>query len=172
MIAYDIVNDFYGAKTTKRSKVPLINHIDQGLKILTALGESDVTKSAFCLHPLLQDDVELSANWNTVCSEIKDPVIIMLAMEYRNIANGFLREKMNVFPIDSVKADVIRLSPIPAVNNMLIADKVQNRKDFELYHQKTHPASVQLEKYFKLWLQRLGISEDKYLELCKIASNS
>jgi hypothetical protein len=45
---------------------------------------------------------------------------------------------------------------------MLIADKVQNRKDFELYHEATHPRSKELAMYFRLWLEKLGVSEENY----------
>jgi len=48
---------------------------------------------------------------------------------------------------------------------MLVADKVQNRKDFLAYHKGTHARSDELDYYFKLWLRRLDISEERYQEL-------
>ena len=48
---------------------------------------------------------------------------------------------------------------------MLIADKIQNRKDFELYHKETHPRSAELDKYFRNWLQKLNIDESFYQEI-------
>ena len=54
---------------------------------------------------------------------------------------------------------------------ILIADKIQNRKDFELYHLGKHERSDELDSYFKNWLERLNISEEFYQEtkneLCK-----
>ena len=47
---------------------------------------------------------------------------------------------------------------------MLIADKIQNRKDFQLYHLGTHTRSEQLDQYFKNWLEKLEVSEDFYNE--------
>ena len=48
---------------------------------------------------------------------------------------------------------------------MLIADKIQNRKDFELYHLGKHERSSELEQYFKNWLERLNITEEFYQEI-------
>jgi hypothetical protein len=53
--------------------------------------------------------------------------VLLLATEYRNIANAHLSYHP---PGESTFV----LSPLSEVNIMLIADKIQNRKDFELYH--------------------------------------
>lgn len=58
-----------------------------------------------------------------------DKRVLLLGMEYRYTANNYLSFK----PAD----DPIHLSPIAEVNQMLIADKIQNRKDFEIYHKGT-----------------------------------
>lgn len=55
-VEYGLVADWYGESTAKRSGVPLINHIHEGLTILDTIGADVVTQSAFCLHPLLQHD--------------------------------------------------------------------------------------------------------------------
>ena len=82
-----------------------------------------------------------------------------LALEYRNIANATLSRR----PIEG--AHDIPLSPLPDVNLMLVADKVHNRRDFEAHHRATHARSAELERYFRLWLERLGIDEARYREL-------
>ena len=46
---------------------------------------------------------------------------------------------------------------LPEVRDMLIADKIQNYKDFLFYHKGTHPRSRELEEYFKNWFGILGI---------------
>jgi hypothetical protein len=38
---------------------------------------------------------------------------------------------------------------------MLFADKVQNEKDFALYHEGTHARSKELREYFNNWLNIL-----------------
>lgn len=55
-----------------------------------------------------------------------DRRVMLLGMEYRSTANNYLSFKS--------ATEQIKLSPITDVNHMLVADKVQNRKDFEIYH--------------------------------------
>lgn len=154
--AYDLIVEHYAMQCAKRSKVPLINHINEGLVILDALGESQRVKDAFCIHPMLQHDRDLAANWKEV-ADTCDSETILFAMEYRSTANAFLSDKVR-----GAEYYDILLSPIKAVNNMLIADKVQNRKDFELYHLGTHARSDELNRYFQIWLERLGVRENIY----------
>jgi hypothetical protein len=52
---------------------------------------------------------------------------------------------------------------------MLIADKVQNKADFDLYHRGTHPESAKLEMYFDNWLRRLGVGAQAYQSLVGFA---
>lgn len=155
--AYQLIRESYGTRTTERSKVPLINHIDEGLIILNELNAGSGALDAYCLHPLIQHDRDLEAHYRTVVENI-DSFTVMLAMEYRSIANEHLSLS------DPTKE--IRLSPLHQVTQMLIADKVQNRKDFELYHKGTHPRSKELDLYFARWLNRLNVSEEFYQHLC------
>ena len=87
-----------------------------------------------------------------------DAIPIALAMEYRSVANRYLSRMKLRAP------DKVELSPIDEVNTMLIADKVQNRRDFERYN-KSHPRAKHLKLYFESWLSALGVSEAKYQEL-------
>lgn len=53
---------------------------------------------------------------------------------------------------------------------LVFIDKIQNRKDFEIYHKATHENSAALTQYFSEWLDTLGVSESdytKWLELIK-----
>lgn len=155
---YKAVQDFYGDKKAERSQCYLMNHIDEGLYIMQATGASEAAMRAFCLHPLTQDDDSLKENWNYIHSYF-DSKFVGLALEYRNIANAYLSKRT----ISSI--DEIHLSPLKDVNDMLIGDKVQNYKDFLLYHAETHHRKDILDKYFKDWLQRLEISDSTFKSL-------
>lgn len=159
-VEYKLIARHYGDGVARRSQVPLMNHIDEGLIVLDRISATDAAKRAFCLHPLLQADEDLKEN-AYMCSFV-EPHVLLLTMEYRNIANAFLSDKMDA-PYDIP----IKLSPLFEVNEMLVADKVQNRKDFVTYHKATHDRSGQLDLYFKLWLKALDISEETYNNLCK-----
>ncbi len=152
-VEYKTVEKFYGDGKAQRSKVFFMNHIDEGVTILTQLNKSTKAKTAFCLHPLVQDDGNLANNFSFL-SEMIDPYTLGLALEYRNIANAYLSKRH----IESLEE--IKLSPLPEVNDMLIADKIQNYKDFLIYHKDTHPRSKELEHYFNNWLEKLNCKEE------------
>lgn len=162
-VEYQLISIYYGERVAQRSQVPLINHINEGLVVLDNIGATDQAKRAFCLHPLLQHDDDLKINYYMVSNSC-DARVVMLAMEYRSVANEFLSDK-----IDSGLE--IRLSPLWQVNDMLTADKVQNYKDFLTYHCGTHPRSDALSRYFDKWLKRLGITDEDYQRLSNTIDN-
>lgn len=155
---YDLIHAFYDSKVAKRSQVPLINHIDEGLDVLNCLDASESAKRAYCLHPLLQNDSDL-INTYSKCCDISSTDVIMLAMEYRSVANEYLSAKVRT-------NHKIRLSPIDQVNDMLVADKVQNYKDFMTYHSLSHIRSAELDEYFHDWFKALKIDANTYKTLC------
>lgn len=162
--AYMMASHFYDNEKTKRSAIPLMNHIDEGLFVLSELGADRITMDAWIVHPLFQTD---SALKNTLhyCRNYfygLEEHCILYAMEYRNVANQYLSERT----ISSIED--IALSPLEQVNQMLIADKVQNRNDFIRYHKGTHPKSDCLEKYFENWLLRLGVTREQADSWCKV----
>ena len=157
-VEYRLINLFYGERVAKRSQVPLINHINEGLVVLSAIDATDAAKRAFCIHPLLQADEDLLENY--YLASLVDTHVLMFAMEYRSVANEYLSDKVNT-------EQKIRLSPLKEVNQMLVADKVQNYKDFLTYHHGTHERSDELSLYFEKWLNRLEIDNQTYLDLCK-----
>lgn len=155
---YKLISQFYNSKVAKRSQVPLINHIDEGLVILDAIGATERSMLAYCIHPMIQNDADLKKNYPLIFNSC-DAYSVALAMEYRSVANEFLSEKVGT-------NQTIRTSPLFEVNDMLVADKVQNRKDFIAFHRKTHDRSKELDQYFQLWLNALEITEETYQSLC------
>jgi hypothetical protein len=159
---YAAISAFYGDKKAERSGVLLINHINEGLYLLDMVGSTIRAKEAFCIHPLLQDDsaLQMAVRKNSIfLAHMPDPDVVVLAMEYRNVANAYLSHHC------VSEQDEITLGCIAEVNDMLIADKVQNRKDFEIHHLGKHENSARLEVYFKNWLRKLEVSEVRYQEL-------
>ena len=144
----------YGTRCAKRSGVPLLNHITEGLRILAEIKASPLAMRAYCLHPLVQEDKDLEENFWTLYEF--DTRAVALAMEYRSVANAYLSQA----PV--VPTDEIRLSPLKHVNDMLIADKVQNYKDFLIHHLGKHERSSELNRYFQQWLDRLGVTPEEF----------
>jgi hypothetical protein len=154
---YKFIAKVYGQTRAKRSQVPYINHIDEGLFILETLFPEDIlVQKAFCLHPVFQEDNDLVKNLGLSLAKL-DPQAIVLAMEYRHVANAHLPRH------DIKKPEEIYLGPLEAsMRKMLIADKIQNCKDFELYNH-THSRAERLHHYFhKEWFPRLNVTEEIY----------
>lgn len=162
---YKLIARHYGEQVAKRSGVPLMNHIHEGLVVMDRVNATADAKRAFCLHPLFQADEDLKENG--YMASFVEPHVLMLTMEYRNIANAFLSDK-----IPAQRYSTIQLSPLPEVNEMLIADKVQNRKDFITYHKGTHARSEELDIYFEKWMVALSINEKTYNSLCTAIDES
>ncbi len=148
---YKWIQSIYGDGRAKRSDVFFMNHVDEGLAVLTWIGASDVAKRAYTIHPIYQSDEDLSIVYQDNMNKTLSQQVIIAAMEYRSVANEYLSKRI----INSISD--IRLSPLKDVNDMLIADKVQNYKDFELYHKGKHMRSNELDEYFINWLMKLGV---------------
>lgn len=58
--AYRLISEYYSDKVAKRSNVPLMNHIDEGIDILISIGACQDTIDAYCIHPILQSDDDRS----------------------------------------------------------------------------------------------------------------
>jgi len=118
--------------------------------------------AAYCIHPLFQSNEDLKKNFHLLSTMDIPTEIVALAMEYRKTANAYLSTRT----IENISD--IELSPLDDVNEMLVADKVQNKKDFIVHHRGSHERSAELEVYFDNWLTRLGISDKMYQQYVKI----
>ncbi len=156
-LEYKAIESFYGDTKAQRNQCYLMNHIDEGLYIIKKFGGSIDAMKAFCVHPIVQNSNDLSNNWESFYNNFNSK-IVLLAMEYRNIANAYLSHRS----IDNISN--IDVSPIKDVNDMLIGDKVQNYKDFLLYHSLNHIRKNELDEYFNNWLKRLDINIDDFFE--------
>jgi hypothetical protein len=143
--AYKLIKTFYGNNTAKRSGVRLMNHIDEGIQILLSINADVFTIDAYCIHPIVQSD---DAFINSLNFDFKDTPTkaLLLAMEYRRVANSYLSK-------DKIESFVGFTTP--EIKHMLYADKVQNEKDFKLYHEGKHERSKELREYFDNWLNIL-----------------
>jgi hypothetical protein len=159
-IEYEMIQSEYGDRRAKRSGVFLMNHIDEGIYIMHKNSTSRLSQKAFCLHPLLQADEDLVKHFDFVVPKC-DKFAVALALEYRNIANQWLSDKVWIDDTGLMPQAVYETyppsAPLKGVMNMLVADKIQNYKDFLLYHRATHPRSDALDTYFKCWLNKLGV---------------
>lgn len=153
---YQLIQKHYGDRVAERSGVPLMNHIDEGLAILTEMKATEAVKAAFCLHPLLQSDEAYKENLSWICEDHRvGNIPLLLAVEYRTKANSYLcKPSTDYWHMDAIKKKVGVLTL--ELRQMLIADKRQNYKDFMTYHSETHARSWQLLRYFTNWFRLLG----------------
>lgn len=149
---YDIIKSHYGNQKAERSGISYMNHIDEGLFILDSIGADRLTKSAFCIHPILQLPDSLVEYYNESKVRMWNPKIVMLAMEYRNKANYYSSHNGTKPPT----------MVLPQVTQMLVADKLQNYKDF-LLHSNKYENELELTQYFINWLGHLNCS--KYMTM-------
>jgi hypothetical protein len=155
MQAYSIIKEYYGDRAAERSKVPLINHIDEGLIILRHIKADGYAMEAYCLHPMFQSDAEFMKNIKTVDKfQLVDRQSLMLCMEYRRVANSYLST--------SLLSSFVGFTDL-RVRDMLIADKVQNYKDFINHHFLIHERSQELHSYFISWQALLDIDFNNFI---------
>ena len=162
---YNVISEFYKGKATSKG-IPYINHIDEGVGHLENLHVSDVLINAFILHPFVQcvnlkgtykdcllTEKELEKHINIF--EIKPEIAYELLL-YRKFANSYLcRPETDGYSIVEAYEDIKELQNYQGTIRMLIADKLQNFKDFLLYRQD-HPRVKQLTTYFTYWLNILA----------------
>lgn len=182
---YAVVREFYGVgvpglqqrevsiegRRARRSNIPLMNHIYEGVAILDHLNATDETKKAFIIHPVFQGDGNIQDSLHNHWGTDFDWQVILLAVEYRKAANSYLPNEVGYFKEELVRRVKEPVIPVDHVRNMLIADKVQNYKDFLKYQ---NPISCnnhqQLCFYFNDWMEILGINNHFRQQLSQVAA--
>ena len=164
LAAYRLICASYAGKVARRSGVPYLNHVQEGVYMLVrTLGWRERVVAAYCVHPIFQSDRSMSRVLDGGIDARGLAVEeVVLAMEYRRVANAY------VSTMRPKAVDEIELSPLAEVNAMLVADKVQNKKDFMGHMFKRvgrasyARASDRYVGYFESWLERLGVSAEVY----------
>lgn len=183
--AWEAIREFYGQRRAERSQVPLINHIIEGVGIIGEISrlterrhDSSIAAQAYCLHPLFQNDAELTSVGLKTCRDYTalGQQVLVCTMEYRWRANNWLSKKVKFChyndgaPPTLVTTGKPDPGPLSAVRMMLIADKVQNYKDFLVHHAQTHERRHELDLYFKTWLKALEVDDSLFAHLSQVAS--
>lgn len=150
--AYQLIAKTYGEEKAQRSGVPLMNHIDEGLSILMALpyvdSRSEDVLAAYCLHPIVQNGMDVVIPESLHRAKF-------IAELYSLYANKTLCDK-DFSTISDISKKLAYLPKMPKqIAYLLLADKVQNFKDFNLYHKGVHPRSAELQQYFTTWIAYL-----------------
>lgn len=153
--AYLAVERRHGDVVAERSGVFWMNHVDEGLRVLHRwLGASARAQQAWCLHPITQGDEDLRRSHDEGALAGFEAGVVTLALEYRNIANAFLSNMEGHAGFEDPRR-IVR-SPLAEVDLLLVADKLQNCKDFRRWHAASHPRAARLGRYFTQWLAALG----------------
>lgn len=170
---FEMIEDFYGDERAERSGVLKIRHIREGLAVLNEMPDiAEVTKAAYCIHPIIQSDADFLAELQNRNLQHARSDVLMLAVEYRSVANSYLSKDYWNFLSDHIARVelVMKLNLNNHVAHMLIADKIQNCKDFERYNQDVENAGT-LHHYFRDWLHLLNVEEDDYQRMVEIMDN-
>ena len=162
---YSVIDNFYKDMATSKG-VPYINHINEGVTHLENMKVDDTVINAFILHPFVQC-VNLKGTYKDCLLTEKElekhinifeiePEIAFDLLLYRKYANSYLcRESTDKYVLSDAFADVKGVVKYPNTIKMLIADKLQNFKDFLQYRQD-HPRKEFLHNYFTNWLSILS----------------
>lgn len=153
---YEQIRLFYEGRHASRSGHPYMRHIDEGLRLVRHLSKDIDVARAWVLHPLFQDDQSLREMF-ALKSWTPTYRTTILAMEYRSAANAYTSTMRKGEP---------KLSALPGVNEMLIADKVQNHKDAVYYviPKVSNEEGLRLIRYFQKWFGALQISSQQLVE--------
>lgn len=155
--AYRCIQYYYGNRTTKRHKIPLMCHINQGLQIMKAFAACELSQRAFCIHPMVQDE-SVKGLFKDYLIRDAGGAVYEIAENYSRVANAYLARTEHENGVPDSAALQIMLQD-KRIKDMLIADKIQNYSSFLQHHLSTHEHAGLLVRYFEWWLEQLGIDE-------------
>lgn len=177
--SYIAISSLYNNKKARRTQIPYMKHIDDGVKILQHLGVTDPeVYDAWLLHPLIQtmsiNQVEafLSSYGLPPLHSGVSLNTIALAKQYADVANSFLP---NVVDQNLHHTFNIYIA-CPKLKALLIADKVQNYVDFCMssdmgyFDEEPDDYVPNRMEYFNMWLGRLDIDESNFEPLRECVS--
>ncbi len=147
---YKIVQDFFGDQRDERSGVLLMNHIDEGIAVMRALGAPDTAIRAFCLTPLqFTSRNDIIINFHKIFKELNGVIDGIdssnLALDYRAL----------------VDTNPVKVSTDNDVNLMLAGAVIQRKKDL-LVHNWDHQANPEATRErFDQWIAALGIAHNE-----------
>lgn len=144
-----------GDERAPMSGRPLIRHVEDGMVVLLGMGAPVEAILAYCLHPLCLSDDNLAAFDPTVAST---PTVLMYAMEFRSNTRSHTPKPPRQ-PVPAAK------SPLAAVYQMLRADMVLDRLNFEAHQPTTSPYWHADHANVKGWLTAFGVDEGEYERL-------
>lgn len=158
---YLIMSKVYGDEKASRSGLYHMNHIDEGADIMIQRNASEDAIKAFIAHPMLQDDEHFMDKKELLLNNVMahcSKYTLLLCMEYRKVANAYLcKPETDNWTQEQIKFHCPIL--LSDVREMLVADKVQNYKDFLQYHALTHPRRNELFAYFNNWITYLNCAD-------------
>jgi hypothetical protein len=158
---YAMAAEQWGEKVSSQG-VPYMRHIDDGIRIIDMLREENhIAKQvddAFILHGLFQSYIDVGNAYSRKYYDKVEPQVLMLVMEYRNIANQWLSPH-GFNPTEKPKI------PLFETRVMLVADKIQNYSNFLKNYKLIHPHHQRLDAYFRAWHEHLGVRWENFEHL-------
>ena len=179
---YRLIEEYYAGKSAKRTGLPYMRHIDDGLRILRAMSELrdyetvedqrqwmqesveawyknrfELLTRTFCVHPIYQDN---NPEWRHKHLDIGGAKDAELCHKYASYVNSYL-------PAHVDRANCPRCLRGSDLWALLVADKLQNYADFNANANKfSTDETAQLQAYFTDWFAALKITTN-HLEVVK-----
>lgn len=168
---YVCIEDHLKYRSNPDNNVQHIRHIDEGIVILEVVCAKPYLYDAalaFCLHPLVSHDMSFLNNIEELTQGDFTTISLLYAMEFRKTIASWPTSQSEGTP---------QLSPIIAVNKMIMADIIQHKHTFltttpvPVGHTVEENSSNRRElDFYNRWLRQLSIDEQGYRTILKNAN--